>query len=473
LYRGFTIAQRASVTAPHSAPKPLFAKPAPAWSANDRRRVQDDLRAEFASALAGADRYSLCVIDGRGSVLFDDRATSAVTPASVQKLVVADTSLNTLGPRYRFHTILAAQRSVGGDGVLGSNLWIVGSGDPSLRSSDTAGGVGTLAQNGLRKVGGGVVVDPTAMRGPEINPHWSADDADEDYDAPTSAVSLDGDTVEFRVYGTSYGAPARIATVPESDAVRYSGHVTTGGDNVIVGGTNTPNEFQFGGTIPPASEEKYWLPVHNIPRYVGSVLERQLRDHGITTTERASVGNAPLDAIVLWDHRSQTLPVLVQHMLFVSDNHYAEQLLRAVGADASDAPDDAGGLAAEREFLRARGIPIPGLHIVDGSGLARANRIAAVTLARILSDSELRDGGAELYPLLPEGGRQGTLKNYDFTTALGRVRAKTGHIGGVVSLAGYVTTRHHGRLAFAFMVNGSPGDPDDAIVRAVDRLATF
>jgi D-alanyl-D-alanine carboxypeptidase len=40
-------------------------------------------------------------------------------------------------------------------------------------------------------------------------------------------------------------------------------------------------------------------------------------------------------------------------------------------------------------------------------------------------------------------------------------------------LAGYANTAHHGRVAFAFLVDGSPGDPDDAIVRAVDRLVQF
>ncbi|HEV7178685.1 MAG TPA: D-alanyl-D-alanine carboxypeptidase, partial [Candidatus Baltobacteraceae bacterium] len=61
----------------------------------------------------------------------------------------------------------------------------------------------------------------------------------------------------------------------------------------------------------------------------------------------------------------------------------------------------------------------------------------------------------------------------DFTSALGRVRAKTGHLSGVASLAGYVDTRHHGRLAFAFLIDGSPADPDSAYVHAVDRLSEF
>ncbi|MBV8117003.1 MAG: D-alanyl-D-alanine carboxypeptidase, partial [Candidatus Eremiobacteraeota bacterium] len=63
--------------------------------------------------------------------------------------------------------------------------------------------------------------------------------------------------------------------------------------------------------------------------------------------------------------------------------------------------------------------------------------------------------------------------DYDFTTALGRVRAKSGHLSDVSALAGYANALRHGRLVFAFVINGSPGDPDAAIVRAVNRLATF
>jgi D-alanyl-D-alanine carboxypeptidase len=60
---------------------------------------------------------------------------------------------------------------------------------------------------------------------------------------------------------------------------------------------------------------------------------------------------------------------------------------------------------------------------------------------------------------------------YRFTTAAGRVRAKSGHLDDAAGLAGYVDTRRHGRVVFAFLINGSPGDPDAAIVSAVDRIA--
>jgi D-alanyl-D-alanine carboxypeptidase len=60
---------------------------------------------------------------------------------------------------------------------------------------------------------------------------------------------------------------------------------------------------------------------------------------------------------------------------------------------------------------------------------------------------------------------------YQFESAAGRVRAKSGHLDDAASLVGYVDTRKHGRVVFAFLINGSPGDPDAAIVSAVDRIA--
>lgn len=453
--------------------------PAPSaspWTAGQIARAGAALRSSFEPAISGIDSYSLVVIDATGRVLYDARGSSAVTPASVQKLIVADASLNLLGPKFRFHTIIAAPHAPQSDGSLDGNLWIVGSGDPSLRSTDLAGGVTSLARTGLRRISGGVRVDPSAMRGPEINAHWNAGDANEDFQTATSAVSLDGDTAEFRIYGQSPGEVARAAVVPESNALHTYGSIVTsdGSDDVIIAAMPQTNTFRYGGTIPPHTEEKFWLPVHDIPHYVASVAERMLRAHGIAVDSAPAIEPAPLDSIVLWDHASAPLATLEKFMLYVSDNHYAEQLLRAIARDASGENDDsAAGVAEEKRFLRSRNVPTPGLRLVDGSGLAESNRIAAMTLARILSDAELRDGGAELNPLLPQGGKDGTLKHYGFTTALGRIRAKTGHLSDAASLAGYVDTAHHGRLAFAFMINGSPGDPDAAYVRAVDRLAEF
>ena len=93
------------------------------------------------------------------------------------------------------HTILAAPQSPV-EGRVDGDLWLVGSGDPSLTTSDLRNGVAMMARSGVQRVEGGLVVDATAMAGPGLNPHWNQEDDGQDYAAPTSAISLDGDTIE-------------------------------------------------------------------------------------------------------------------------------------------------------------------------------------------------------------------------------------------------------------------------------------
>jgi D-alanyl-D-alanine carboxypeptidase/D-alanyl-D-alanine-endopeptidase (penicillin-binding protein 4) len=456
---------------PPYSPAARLLRPAPRWGAAARSDLDSAVRAALAPGIEGAAAWSCIVIAQDGSVIYDDHATSAVEPASVQKLIVTDTALTQLGSSFHFDTLFASARAPL-NGRIDGDLYVAGSGDPSLRSQDLLAGAGVLRKAGVQSISGHVIVDPSAITGEEINPLWNPDDANEDFMAATSGISLDGDTVEFDVTGTSPGEPALIRIRPVSDDVHYYGSVTTGGeDNVVVAATETPNQFRLGGAIPAGVSERYWVPVHGIPQYAAAVVARALKTQGVEAVHGTEIGAVPVGAEILWNHRSKPISELLAHMLFVSDNHFAEQLMRTLGGTQGAASDDAGGIAVERRALQTQGIPTPGLHLVDGSGLAHANRIAAVTLARLLQRYNSDPAGNPLYPLLPRGGKDGTLKMYDFTTAAGRVRAKSGHLDGAASLAGYVNTRKHGRVVFAFMINGSPGDPDAAIVSAVDRLA--
>jgi D-alanyl-D-alanine carboxypeptidase/D-alanyl-D-alanine-endopeptidase (penicillin-binding protein 4) len=427
--------------------------------------LQTTIRRALSPALARAFDWSCVIVAEDGTLLYNDRSTHAIVPASAQKLIVADAVLTHLRPQYRFHTLFAAAQAPR-DGTVAGDLWLVGSGDPSLRSDDLRRAITKLQMAGIRAVAGGVAVDGSALSGAELNPHWNPSDVNEDFMAAISGVSIDEDTVEFRIAGTSAGQPAQVRIKPQSSAVTYYGTIMTGyADDVIVAATGTPNVFRLAGTIPPTVREVFYLPVHGIAQYAGSVLTRSLRDAHIAVGHGPSVRRVPRDAAILWDHPSPELTQLVRHMMIFSDNHFAEQFLRVLGGLAAGGiANDATGLAAERRILRAQGIPTPGLHVVDGSGLSEANRVAAITLARILAYENL-------YPLLARGGLDGTLKWYHFAQASGRVRAKSGHLSSVSSLAGYVDTRRHGRVVFAFLINGSPDAADRAIVAAVDRIA--
>jgi D-alanyl-D-alanine carboxypeptidase/D-alanyl-D-alanine-endopeptidase (penicillin-binding protein 4) len=462
----------APLVTPHPAVTVRAAVPVtPPWNAGDVRALDAQLRDAFApSALATS---GIAIVDPAGRPLFLRRERAPLAPASTFKLLVATTALAVLGPNYRFGTTFESVGEPVG-GVVQGPLYLVGGGDPTLTSDDLRAGVGALVRAGVRTVEDGVVADASAFAGPETDPDWESDDLQYPYGAGTSALSLDQGTVEFHVTPGVVGGPATIAVRPPSSAIRIDGGLTTGyATEFSIERDPLRNDFTFSGRIGVRAEQSVWRPVTDLGRYAGVVALALLHERGIDVAGGARTGVAPLAGDVLWRHRSAPLSAIVHDMLFDSNNHFAEQLLRAVGATRGDGTVE-NGAALERVALARDDVPQPGLRIVDGSGLAPDDRVAALTLATLLARVAHEPAGAILFADLPRVGIEGTVQLRQVTDALGRVRAKSGHIADVNALAGYVQTRRHGRVSFAIVVNdrrADAGSVDRGIDRALDLLA--
>ncbi len=113
----------------------VLRRPAPAWGAASRSDLRNALESALAPALDDGGSCSCVVIAQDGSLLYDNGGSRALTPASTQKLIVTDAALADLGPQFRFDTLIAASQEPR-NGALDGNLWLAGSGDPSLRTSD-------------------------------------------------------------------------------------------------------------------------------------------------------------------------------------------------------------------------------------------------------------------------------------------------------------------------------------------------
>ena len=455
-----------------TAPTPIAAAPsAPSWTAAELRTLQSQLRGALgASALATS---GVAIVDANGRPLFERRAATPMTPASTFKVLVGATALATLGPSFRFPTTFEAGADPQ-DGAIPGDLYLVGSGDPALTRDDLLAGVGALFHAGVREVHGAIVADASVFAGPEVNRGWDPDDLQYGFAAGTSALSLDQGTVEFHLVPSSVGAPAHIITRPPTTMVRTSGAVITSYTTLLsIERDPARNDFTFSGRIAAGAEQSFWRPVTQLALYAAGTARTMLRARGIQVDGGIGTGIAPLAPFVVWRHRSPPLSEIVQQMFLESNNHFAEQLLRAVGVTRG-LGTGANGEAVERAVLARDGVPAEGLRVVDGSGLAPGDRIAPLTLALLLSRTAAEPVGRVFIAAFPRVGIEGTVKWRRLTDGRGRVRAKSGHIENVNALAGFVQTRRHGRVAFAILVNDPRADDgivDQGINNALDTLA--
>jgi serine-type D-Ala-D-Ala carboxypeptidase/endopeptidase (penicillin-binding protein 4) len=453
-------------------PTPLGAAPsAPAWSARELAALQAQLRGAFgASALATS---GIAVVDGNGRVLFARRERTPMTPASTFKVLVGAAALQTLGPDFQFSTTLESVDDPA-DGKIRGDVYLVGTGDPLLTRDDLRGGAAAVARAGVRDISGAVVADASVFAGAEQNSAWEPDDLQYGYAAGTSALSLDQGTVEFHLVPTSVGLRARIRVLPPSSAVRVTGGVITSYATLLTIQRDTfRNDFTFSGRVAAGAEQSFWRPVIGLPLYAADVARTMLRARGVGVDGGVRTGVAPVAPYVLWRHRSPKLRELVHEMMIESNNHFAEQLLRAVGATRGTGTE-ANGALVERAVLERGGVPQDGLRIVDGSGLAPSDRVAPLTLAVLLARAAVEPAGALFVGALPRVGIEGTVRRRHVTSARGRARAKSGHIAHVNALTGYVQTLRHGRVAFAIIVNdrrADDGPVEVGIDRALDVLA--
>ncbi|WP_329214442.1 D-alanyl-D-alanine carboxypeptidase/D-alanyl-D-alanine-endopeptidase [Streptomyces sp. NBC_01485] len=214
----------------------------------------------------------------------------------------------------------------------------------------------------------------------------------------------------------------------------------------------------------------------------GQVFAKQLTAAGVTVDGTVARATASLTDVPVARHRSAPLSAIVHTMLKTSDNNMAETLLRMTALGAGRPATFDGGTEVVREVLSKKyGVSLTNFEMYDGSGLSRADRIPAATLAEILelltepryADTlgSIRDGlpvaGEAGSTLGPEWGR---FDDVNSKCAVGKVQAKTGTLTGAIALSGLTQGKDGKWKVFSFIENGSTANPND-IKDAMDGLA--
>jgi D-alanyl-D-alanine carboxypeptidase/D-alanyl-D-alanine-endopeptidase (penicillin-binding protein 4) len=355
-------------------------------------------------------RFGGVVVDpASGDQLWARDADQALVPGSTGKLLTAAAALLTLNPTDTIATRVVAGPEPG-------TVILIGGGDPTLtalpdgetgvypdpsRLVDLAAQVKEASPAPITRV----LVDVTLFTGPTLAQGWLPADIPAGYVAPIVPLMLDGGRVDpTEQDGTRLQDPALAAG-------RALAELLDADPDTVAETLTPPNAQRLG-----------------------------------------SVSSAPIAE-------------LVEHTLRSSDNVLAEMLARQVGLARGGGATFADGAQQVLAALGQAGFDPTGAALVDGSGLSTANQVPARLLGRLLAAAAAPTGPDQpefLRPLLtglPVAGGDGTLDDRftpagDASAGRGVVRAKTGTLTGVSSLAGVVTDADGRLLVFALMSNG-------------------
>lgn len=318
-----------------------------------------------------------------GHVLASHNSSTPLIPASIMKSVTVATLLEKTSPEWRWHTRIYTDGDVS-DGVLHGNIIVEGALDPSVNSEVEPFGTdilqeiaGVLDAMGVKTVAGDIIVEDGGISGAPRPSSWQSADF-------------------VHSYGTG------------SHPFNFS--------NNCNGRRSVEN---------PASVFK-------------ARLRSALLKSGITVSGIKITGN---DRNMIFDHVSPPLDEVMRSCMMRSDNLFAESMLRTFGHISGGDGSTPDAARRELQSWRKRGVPLEGVHIVDGSGLSRENRVTADFMTAVLAENS---GDVQYASFFPLAGQDGTLKSFLAETPLeGYMAMKTGSMNGIQCYAGYLLDENY------------------------------
>ena len=428
-----------------------------------------------------------------GLTLFETNAGKLLKPASNAKLFTGALALDRLGPDYRIKTSLYSTAKPDRKGVLHGDLVVYGRGDPSFaarfndgdHSKSLAPLVDAITTAGVKRIKGDLVGDESYFRGPPLGSSWTWNDLQYYYGAEVSALTQEDNVVDvvFKP-GPVAGATCLVETKPLTDFLTFINRSKTieaeGGREIQLHRPPGQNTVHVSGQLPLGTTN--WndaVAVHDPARWFVMRLKEELNRNGIRVSGKLRTMDwqerqtKPADHSKLFELasvESRPLNEIVTKMMKPSQNLYAQLLLLQVGAvveggkqkpeETSDGSEDGSrttedlGIAELKTFVGEAGINKGEVLFDEGSGLSRRALVTPNAIVQLLTFMSRHRHADAFRAALPIAGVDGTLRSrMRGTVAERNVTAKTGTIGYVFTLSGYLNTIGSEELAFSILLN--------------------
>ncbi|MDR1682265.1 MAG: D-alanyl-D-alanine carboxypeptidase/D-alanyl-D-alanine-endopeptidase [Candidatus Symbiothrix sp.] len=403
----------------------------------------------------------LCVMNSSGKVVWAYNRNTALTPASILKVVTTATALEILGENYRYPTTLAA---------AGDTLFIIGSGDPTLGSQFLNASSTAFLDKCLPKIQKNlpqlstIIIDESCFGEEGLSERWIRQDIGSYYAPASYGISIFDDTYRLHLNTQktdSAGHPEIMEMQPKIPQLKFHNRLTINrsrqGNAYIF---NNPMSFDavLSGDL-PAGKADFVLKgaIPDPGQILGGLLSDTLQKIGysapVIQTIITANKNIKSQYKAFYTYYSPKLNDIIRVINEQSNNHYSEHLIRTLGKSSSDTTL-AAGITSVKKLWKQRRFDTQGLFMFDGSGLSPSNAVSPDLMCRILhymqSESQYRKS---FIASLPQAGKEGSVSNVLKNKRLkGKLVMKSGSIMGVQCFAGYYIKGAEIR-SFAVMVN--------------------
>jgi len=410
-------------------------------------------------------------------VVVSYNGNKSLIPASNMKLVTTATALETLGSRFYFETPLLYDGSIQ-DNTLHGNLYIKGSGDPTLGSEFNPDNkenflkewLNAINQAGIRKITGNIISLDQLFGYEGVSLKWLLEDAGNYYAPGVYGISVFDDM--YRVYLQSF-APDSLTKIlyiePEINNLQLTNEIKASNDSSDdswVSSLPFSNEVRLYGTI-PANRSSFAVKgaIPDPGLFLANYFRDYLQKNGITIGGKATTYRldpvTPIETKILSITRSVDLASIIQTTNVESNNQYAEHLYKVLTVlDSVDIP----------QYWKNKGLNSDALFMYDGSGTSPKDAVSAGFLIDLLTYMYKQSKNSDtFYHSLPVAGKNGTVASFLKNTHLaGKARLKSGSMSNVQSYSGYIQSKGK-RYAVSLIINNFTGKRDE-LKKEIEQL---
>tara|TARA_B110001454_G_scaffold219179_1_gene250888 strand:+ start:178757 stop:180187 length:1431 start_codon:yes stop_codon:yes gene_type:complete len=403
----------------------------------------------------------------KSEVIYELNSSEKKIPASISKLTTAAAVLDQFPPGYKFKTVLGLDPDkISGDTYSG-DLYLKGGGDPSFVSENMWFLVNQFERSQIKKIKGSIIVDDLLFDSVRFDESRQENRVDRAYDAPVGAMSFNWNSINIFVRPDTSGKRPKVFLDPDVGMFTVENKATQNeGDKAEIYVERKGTQVIVSGTIGKKSKEFVaYKNVEDPADWSGRNLKLFLKQRGILVDGEVKPGVMPKSMKIVSEYESKPIEAVLADMNKFSNNYVAEMLTKNLSISGeADIGTLKKGMVKINDYLARIKLPKDQYYMVNPSGLTRENKMSAKAMTHLLETIH-KDFKVfpELLVSLPIAGVDGTLKKRMKGEAAERwVRAKTGFLTGVVSLAGYAG-RADGRVyQFTFIFNGSA---DEARIR--------